>query len=200
MPKSDLLEPSGPNASLRGRVHRPTVYRPAPDAPPHHLRRGSDGHVYGWVRMAPASEEAEPCSPGRLGSDTTGSGTETSEEGAPVRPPTIEDLEGYDQRPNPLEAQTPAEFVQAMRRFRTWSGDWSYRELERFCGGAVPRSTFHAALTGDELPKFVVLMAFVSACGGNQDEVQRWVTGWRRLRMSETGDGSAAGLPPGASP
>ncbi|WP_067964328.1 hypothetical protein [Nocardiopsis trehalosi] len=187
----DLLGPTGPTESLRGETP-PTVYRPAPDASPHRLRRGPDQEVYGWVRMVPVGDaEPAPCPHEEvlLQADNVrasiGDGL-----AAPAargdRPRAIEDLEGYEQRPNPLDAHTPAQFVEAMQRFRVWSGEWSLRQLERYCGGAVSRSTFHTTLANTrELPKFVVLCAFISACGGGEDEIQRWVTAWRRLRMPE---------------
>ncbi|MBB4932876.1 hypothetical protein F4561_003696 [Lipingzhangella halophila] len=105
-----------------------------------------------------------------------------------MRPHAIKDLKGYDNRPNPLAAATPEQFVARMRDFWAWSGEWSYRELEQFSGGRVSRSNFHATLTGSDLPKYMVLCAFISACGGDEDELQRWVTAWRQLRMSPGGE------------
>ncbi|WP_067967067.1 hypothetical protein [Nocardiopsis trehalosi] len=175
----DLLGPTGPQDSLA--PEPATVYRPAPGAAPHRLRRGADREVYGWVRMVPVTREEEPAA-----REPHGERLE--------RPGVIEDLAGYGRRPNPLDARTPAQLVAAMQRFRVWSGDWSLRQLERFCGGAVSRSTFQTTLANPrELPKFTVLCAFVSACGGGEDEIQRWVTAWRRLRMPDEGAGD--GLP-----
>ncbi|MFD0773477.1 hypothetical protein ACFQZ2_06005 [Streptomonospora algeriensis] len=180
MSATDLLEPTGPQRGLRS-TRKPTVYRPEPGAHPRHLSRESDG-VYGWVRMEPVEAPEPPPSPP----------PPSRSEGAPVpeRPHTIHDLEGYDQRPNPMLARTPAQFVQALRDFRAWSGDWSYRQLVAFSGG-TPRSTFHAMLNSDQLPKFPLVALFITACGGDEDEVQRWTTAWRRLRMAAEGPGRA---------
>ncbi|WP_393916756.1 hypothetical protein [Halostreptopolyspora alba] len=179
MSATDLLDPSGPQRSLRpGR--KPTVYRPAPGAHPRHIRREADG-IYGWVRIEPVEgSESPPVAPARPAPST------------PVltRPHTIHDLEGYDQRPDPMLATTPAEFVQKMREFRAWSGDWSFRDLEAFSGG-TPSSTFHAALANDQLPKLSLVGKFITACGGDEAEVQRWTTAWRRLRMAAEGDDRA---------
>nr|WP_246405424.1 hypothetical protein [Nocardiopsis algeriensis] len=105
---------------------------------------------------------------------------------APVeRPRALRDRDGYDRRPNPLHARTTAEFLLTMRRYVVWTGDWSYRELEYLCGGAVKSTTFQEVLEGDQLPRYVFLMAFVTACAGEDEaERQRWVTAWRRLRAS----------------
>lgn len=228
MSAADLLDPTGPQRGMRS-AHKPTVYRPAPGAHPHHLRRESDG-VYGWVRMDPVeaseppnqsgrsdqpdqpdqphqtggadqpAEQDEPAQPTRSSRSGRSGGPDRSpradqrpqppaqarsDQNGPAaeRPHTIHDMEGYDQRPDPLLAETPAQFVQAMRDFRTWSGDWSFRQLEEFSGG-TPRSTFHAALKGDQLPKLPLVGLFITACGGDEAEVRRWTTAWRRLRMA----------------
>ncbi|NYH52849.1 MULTISPECIES: hypothetical protein [Nocardiopsis] len=94
-------------------------------------------------------------------------------------------LDGYERRPNPLDAETPAEFLLTMRRYLVWAGDWSYVELEYLCGGAVKRSTFQQVLEGTALPGYVFLMAFVTACAGEDaGERQRWMTAWHRLRSA----------------
>ncbi|PDP87622.1 hypothetical protein CQJ94_11285 [Glycomyces fuscus] len=101
------------------------------------------------------------------------------------RHPTVRALDGYERRPNPLEAQTPAEFLLTMRRYLVWAGDWSYVELEYLCGGAVRAATFRDVLEGTELPRYVFLMAFVTACAGEDSgERQRWTTAWHRLRSA----------------
>ncbi|WP_159942597.1 MULTISPECIES: hypothetical protein [unclassified Nocardiopsis] len=108
------------------------------------------------------------------------SGSAVVERHLPVRA-----LAGYERRPNPLDARTPAEFLLTMRRYLVWAGDWSYWELEHLCGGAVKRSTFREVLEGTELPRYVFLMAFVTACAGEDEaERRRWVTAWRRLRAA----------------
>ena len=95
-------------------------------------------------------------------------------------------LAGYDGRPNPLHAPTPAGFLLTMRRYLVWAGDWSYRELEHLCGGAVGHSTFREVLEGSALPRYVFLMAFVTACAGEDErERRRWTTAWHRLRSAD---------------
>ena len=188
MSATDVLEPTGPNTSLRGRAtpQAPTVYRPADDALPYRVRQGADGHVYGWVRMVPTNtDEARSPAPKTASGVAAPGRDRPSLPSTAERPRLVEDLPGFDQRPDPVHAQTPAEFVHTMRRYLVWSGDWSLRELEQFCGGAVARSTFHTALNATVLPKYVVLVAFVTACvGEDQEESQRWITAWRRIRLA----------------
>lgn len=86
-------------------------------------------------------------------------------------------------RPDPLDARTPAEFTSTMRRYLVWAGDWSFQELEYLCGGLVGARTFQRVLEGDRLPRYVMLMAFVTACvGENEAESRRWLIAWRALR------------------
>lgn len=90
-----------------------------------------------------------------------------------------------EQRPNPMDADTPAEFLLTMRRYLAWAGDWSYLELEYKCGGVVRAHKFQRALEGTELPGYVFLMAFVTACvGTDEGERLRWATSWHRLRRA----------------
>lgn len=128
----------------------------------------------------------EPTGPNRAFGRTTwldrvlSTPSATVERHIPVRA-----LVGYEQRPNPLNARTPAEFLLTMRRYLVWAGDWSYLELEYLCGGAVKSSTFQQALEGTELPRYVFLMAFVTACAGTDDaERQRWTSAWQHLRSA----------------
>lgn len=90
-----------------------------------------------------------------------------------------------EQRPNPMDANTPAEFLLTMRRYLAWAGDWSYLELEYMCGGVVSAPKFQRALEGTDLPGYVFLMAFVTACvGTDEGERLRWATSWHRLRRA----------------
>lgn len=86
---------------------------------------------------------------------------------------------------SPLDARTPTEFVSAMRHYLARVGDWSYAELEYRCGGVVSAATFRQVLEGDELPGHVFLVAFVTACVGQDDgECQRWTAARSRLRAA----------------
>jgi lambda repressor-like predicted transcriptional regulator len=89
-------------------------------------------------------------------------------------------------RPAPEEATTPAEFIDALRRLKEWTG-WSYRELEkraRSAGQTLPRTTLSAALARPGLPREELVAALVCACGGSPDEVRRWVATRRQLAAS----------------
>ena len=96
-------------------------------------------------------------------------------------------------RPDPLHARTPAEFTRTMRRCLMRIGGLSYQELEYRSGGTVSARAFREALESDHLPRYVMLLAFVTACvGENETECQRWIAAWRALRH-ETDDQFFAG-------
>jgi hypothetical protein len=107
-------------------------------------------------------------------------------------PPPRIDSEGgrfvgayLERRPDPSEAVTPAEFVDAMRRFHRWAGNPTYRKLSQRCGSAIPAHRFQAALAGSELPRFTILNAFILACGGSDAELKRWSNAWRRITEAQ---------------
>ena len=163
--------PTGPNPA----------FRPSQDATPLKTHRASDGHVYGWVRLEPV-----PTEPRRsLRTASTERLLSTPPRPLPQRPRLVHDLDGHEQRPDPLEARTAQEFMHVMRRYHVWAGDSSYRALETLCGGVVKRSTFQVTLNGSQLPSYVFLTAFVTACAGEDpEEMRRWVTAWRQIRLS----------------
>jgi hypothetical protein len=60
------------------------------------------------------------------------------------RPPLgspAQDLPGCHLRPDPSGVRHPAEFIEALRQFRTWAGNPSYRDMARACNGRPAAST-----------------------------------------------------------
>lgn len=93
------------------------------------------------------------------------------------------DSGGNDGRPDPTKVSTPAEFVDAMRRLKLWTG-WGYRQLEKHAaaaGLALPRSTLTVALSRETLPREELVAAFVRACGCDEGQTARWVAARRRI-------------------
>ncbi|MFV2198476.1 hypothetical protein [Nocardiopsis sp. LOL_012] len=170
---------SGPHQSL---IHyRPASgYRPVPDALPRRVRKDADGVLWGEVPVTPVPARDNRTAPHRaivLVNDQPPPPSPT----APTTPHTVvPDLPGYDMKPDPMTATTPAEFVEVMRRYREWAGSPSYRQMaER--GGLYSAATFCDALKSDRRPRYTLLNAFVVACGGSEEDWQRWLTAWRRL-------------------
>ncbi|MES9601851.1 hypothetical protein [Actinomadura sp. NPDC000929] len=89
--------------------------------------------------------------------------------------------------PSPDVATDEAEFVAAMRRLKAWSG-LSYRQLERRAaeaGRVLPYSTASTALGRKTLPREELLVAFVLACGLDDEEVASWVAVRKRIAVGE---------------
>jgi hypothetical protein len=99
----------------------------------------------------------------------------------PFGPP--EDLPGYGLKPDPLLAETAAEFVELMKQYRIWAEEPSYRELVRRARNAFGASTLCEALKSTQLPPAKLVEAFIWACTGSKEDLQAWMTAWRRLRM-----------------
>ncbi|MGQ0774957.1 MAG: peptidase inhibitor family I36 protein [Pseudonocardiales bacterium] len=98
--------------------------------------------------------------------------------------------------PDPDTAHTPAEFVAVLRGLQGWTGE-GLRQLEKRAkanGDVLPRSTVAAALGRPTLPREDLVVALVSACGCDQEEVARWVAARRRIAAATAS--SPAGLPP----
>ena len=104
-------------------------------------------------------------------------------------PPLVLDAAGFDLRPDPLKADTPAELTAALRQYRIWSGRPSFRELARRTGGTPAASTICTVLRSEELPAFDCMIAVLNACGATEEDRQRFATAWRRISL-DTGPGA----------
>jgi DNA-binding SARP family transcriptional activator len=96
--------------------------------------------------------------------------------------PPVPDRPGYDLCPDPLQARTPPEFVQALAGFRIWAGKPPLRDIERACGHQVSIATMSIALRGNNLPPLRTVLAIVRGCGGTSEHQERFATAWRMLQ------------------
>jgi hypothetical protein len=96
-----------------------------------------------------------------------------------------EDEDGVDLRPDPARVTTAAEMGAALRAYRAWAGDPSFRTMAAASGQKAAASTICVAMGRDELPRLEVVIAVIAGCGGSQEELRRWATAWRRLRGLE---------------
>ncbi|NUT97536.1 MAG: helix-turn-helix domain-containing protein [Saccharothrix sp.] len=84
---------------------------------------------------------------------------------------------------DPVAARSSAEFVSLLRSRREVAG-LSYRQLERRArqdGGCLPPSTVATMLRRSTLPGRELVVAYVRACGGDEDEVAAWLAARTRL-------------------
>ncbi|MEO3797460.1 helix-turn-helix transcriptional regulator [Nonomuraea sp. B10E15] len=78
--------------------------------------------------------------------------------------------------PPPPPATGETAFMHELRRLKAWSG-LSFRELARrasAAGDALPSSTASTMLGRNRLPRHEVLVAFVRACGLDEEQVRAW--------------------------
>jgi hypothetical protein len=116
----------------------------------------------------------------RLGQSEEGTGRHRLSSNLPMSQQIV-DAEGFDLRPNPLAANTPAEYLEALRQYKAWSGDPSWRAMAKRAGQAVVHSTMYTAMNGSTLPKFDVVRAIIIGCGGGEDDLSAFATAWRRI-------------------
>jgi hypothetical protein len=94
----------------------------------------------------------------------------------------VEDAKGFDLRPDPLAARNPAELMEALRQYRAWADDPSYRQMARQAGRLIAASTLCVALRSNDLPRLNVVLAIVAGCGGGEEDQQRYATAWRQMK------------------
>jgi hypothetical protein len=107
----------------------------------------------------------------------------------------VSDADGYDLRPDPLTAQTPAQFTAALRQFRLWAGNPSLRKISRRSGTAA--STLCSALRSTTLPTYAVVQAVITGCDGSPEDLRRFTTAWRSLRFQQENAGLSGQHEPG---
>jgi hypothetical protein len=94
----------------------------------------------------------------------------------------VADLPGHDQRPDPGNAATPAELIVALRQFRLWAGNPSFRTMAARCDQRAAASTMCTLLRAATIPaRLEMVDAIVTGCGGSEEDRQRFATAWRRL-------------------
>lgn len=193
---------SGPQESMR-------TYRGDPDymvvsgVPPRRVRVGADGMLWGEVPVVPVQNRAAPPSPADRSADEPGRRITVSvpHPQAPVVPVPAEqtdegagggqavpDVDGFDLRPDPMQMETPAAFMVALRQYRRWAGSPPYREMADRSGNVYSASAMCAALRASVLPKYTMLNALIMGCGGDEKEFQRWITAWRVLDARDRGE------------
>jgi hypothetical protein len=94
----------------------------------------------------------------------------------------IGDAEGFDLKPDPLAARNPAELMTALRQYREWADQPSFRKMARQAGQPIAASTLCVALRSNDLPRLNVLLAIVAGCGGGEEDQQRYATAWRQIK------------------
>jgi hypothetical protein len=99
------------------------------------------------------------------------------------------DAPGCELKPNPVIATTPAEFIDALWHYKAWWGSPSWRTMAKQAGQTVVHSTMYQAMKSDALPKWEVVKAIITGCGGGEDDLRSFLGAWRRIcALSQAGD------------
>jgi hypothetical protein len=103
----------------------------------------------------------------------------------------VADAPGARFCPDPQNATTDAELMDALRAFWVWTGRPSYRIMAEQCGNRYAASTLHGALRSDKLPGLDMLLAIVLGCRGATEHQQAFATAWRQLQTRNQSTGWA---------
>ena len=84
-----------------------------------------------------------------------------------------------------------AELEEKLRMYWQWSGSPSTRKVAQSSDGAFCHTTMSKLLHDGPKKPFLsldYLCGFIRGCGGDEEEVQRWATAWRRIHLSRPGE------------
>jgi hypothetical protein len=100
--------------------------------------------------------------------------------GAPPAPATRDGL-----KPDPAEAQTAAEFIALLHKYRLWAGGNSYRKMSTLVDGRYSHTTFQG-IGGKSatLPSLELTTNYIIGSGGDEADQDAWRTAWRRLKLN----------------
>lgn len=93
------------------------------------------------------------------------------------------DTDVSDLKPDPAEAKTAADFVDVLWRYRTWSGEPSWRKIAARAEQQASHSAIFKAMHRQELPKLEVVKAIIIGCGGKED-LPAFVVAWHRINSA----------------
>jgi hypothetical protein len=105
---------------------------------------------------------------------------------SPLRGP-LADAPGIDLLPDLSLARTAADLVTALRRYRIWAGDPSFREMARRADHVIAPSTMCKALHADTMPRLGTVRAIITGCGGSEEDMRQFVSAWRHIRLATSG-------------
>jgi exopolysaccharide biosynthesis polyprenyl glycosylphosphotransferase len=99
--------------------------------------------------------------------------------------------------PDPAEAKSAVQLIGMLKQLRLWAAEPSLAELNRRAGGhnILPPSTVHDMLNKERFPRLELMLAFVRACGLDDDQAAVWQAAWERIEAKED-DALAAAAPP----
>ena len=101
------------------------------------------------------------------------------------RPVPDGDFTPSEDPPDPGTAEGAGDFVELLRQLRAWANGPSLSTLNARSGGYLPPSTVSENLNRNRLPRLEFVLAFASACGLDEAQVQSWKDAWTVLKSRE---------------
>lgn len=91
-------------------------------------------------------------------------------------------------KPNPQTATTAAELVIALRQYRAWAGNVTFRQMAARARYVVPHAAMCIALNDtSKLPALNVVTAIIAGCGGDANDQEMLTKAWRRIESGRIG-------------
>lgn len=104
---------------------------------------------------------------------------QTPRRAKPRRAAPRRDMAELALRPDPLAARDAAGLLAALRAYRQWAGQPSFRDMAARCEYEAGASTMCKALKGEELPELWLVDAIVTGCGGSGEDRDSFAAAWR---------------------
>jgi hypothetical protein len=96
----------------------------------------------------------------------------------------MSDAPGYDLKPDLDAVRTFADLTAALRDFRVWAGEPSYRKMAADCGQLLSSTAIYRALHSDRPITATAVQAVIRGCGGTEDDEARFVRVWMRVNTN----------------
>jgi transcriptional regulator with XRE-family HTH domain len=87
-------------------------------------------------------------------------------------------------RPDPSAARTTAEFLAALREFRAWSGNPSFKAMAALAAGPVSATDIANAMRSSALPGLHIVKAMIEGCGGSDNDVYAFLQANERIHSA----------------
>jgi hypothetical protein len=102
--------------------------------------------------------------------------------------PPMPDAPGYNLKPDLDAVRTFADLTAALRDFRVWAGEPSYRQMAHACGQLLSSTAIYRALHSDRPITATAVQAAIRGCGGTEDDEARFVRAWMQVNTRNRGN------------
>jgi hypothetical protein len=91
----------------------------------------------------------------------------------------------FSLKPDPSAVSTAAEFIEALRQFRTRAGNPPYRTIALRAGSEwSPRTMDRNLRSHTDLPSLKMVTIMITGCGGSEEDLAAFTAAWERIRST----------------